>query len=177
MEWLYKGVKIRVVKGDITELDVEAIVNPANSRMIMGGGVAGVIKRKGGEEIEREAMGYAPVPVGKAVVTSGGRLKAKWVIHAPTMERPAMRTTLEKVRAAVTGALEAAVNRGIRRLAFPGMGTGVGGLRVYDAVKAMLESIKEAIDRGWLYEEIVLVAYGDENFREFKKALSDFTSQ
>jgi len=90
-ERTYKGVRIVVLTGDITKQEVDAIVNPANSMLVMGGGVAGAIKRVGGKEIEDESVKHAPVPVGEAVATGAGRLKAKYVIHAPTMERPAAR--------------------------------------------------------------------------------------
>ena len=93
-----------VQKGDITELKVDAIVNPANSSGYMGGGVAGVIKRIGGFEIEKEAVSKAPIPVGDAVVTTAGKLPCKYVIHAPTMKQPAMRIGVENVRLATRAA-------------------------------------------------------------------------
>lgn len=91
-ERIYKGVKITVTIGDITVQQADAIVNPANSQLTMGGGAAGAIKRAGGNEIECQAIKRAPIPVGKAVATTAGRLKAKYVIHALTMQRPAMST-------------------------------------------------------------------------------------
>ena len=172
-ETIYKNVRIRVAEGDITELDVDAIVNPANSLMIMGGGVAGAIKRKGGIEIEEEARRYAPVPVGEAVATTAGKLKAKYVIHAPTMERPAMRIGLENVEKATRAALLLADGLGLGSIAFPGMGTGVGGVPYYDAAKKMLEVVKEHVDKGTKLKEIILVAWGKEAYEEFKRALKD----
>ncbi len=172
-ETIYKNVRIRVAEGDITELDVDAIVNPANSLMIMGGGVAGAIKRKGGIEIEEEARRYAPVPVGEAVATTAGKLKAKYVIHAPTMERPAMRIGLENVEKATRAALLLADKLELESIAFPGMGTGVGGVPYYDAAKKMLEVVKEHVDKGTKLKEIILVAWGKEAFEEFKRALKD----
>lgn len=79
-ERTYKGVRIVVVTGDITQQEVDAIVNPANSMLIMGGGAAGAIKRVGGKEIEDEAVKHAPVPVGEPVATGASRLKAKYVV-------------------------------------------------------------------------------------------------
>jgi len=172
-ETIYKNVRIRVAEGDITELDVDAIVNPANSLMIMGGGVAGAIKRKGGIEIEEEARRYAPVPVGEAVATTAGKLKAKYVIHAPTMERPAMRIGLENVEKATRAALLLADKLELESIAFPGMGTGVGGVPYYDAAKKMLEVVKEHVDKGTKLKEIILVAWGKEAFEEFKRAFKD----
>jgi len=141
--------------------------------MIMGGGVAGAIKRKGGIEIEEEARRYAPVPVGEAVATTAGKLKAKYVIHAPTMERPAMRIGLENVEKATRAALLLADKLELESIAFPGMGTGVGGVPYYDAAKKMLEVVKEHVDKGTKLKEIILVAWGKEAFEEFKRALKD----
>lgn len=173
VETTYKGVRVRVVEGDITEMSVGAIVNPANSLLIMGGGVAGAIKRKGGVEIEEEARKHAPVPVGEAVATTAGRLKAKYVIHAPTMERPAMRIGLENVEKATRAALKLADKLGIETIAFPGMGTGVGGIPYYDAARKMLEVVKEHIDNGTGLKEIILVAWGKEAYNDFSRALRD----
>ncbi len=168
----YMGVELEVMKGDITKLEgIDAIVNPANSQMIMGGGVAGAIKRAGGKEIEDEARKHAPVPVGKAVATSAGRLKVKYVIHAPTMEYPAMRTTAEKVRAAVAAALSTCKELGIKSVAFPGMGTGVGGLDPKVAAEVMVDAIVKHISEGTTLERVVLVAYDDALYRAFREAV------
>lgn len=137
----HRGVTVEVVVADITRLKVEAIVNPANSLMIMGGGVAAAIKRAGGQEIEDEALKHAPVPVGKAVATSAGNLEAKYVIHAPTVERPAARTSANNVRKAVLAALEKAREVGVTSLAMPGMGTGVGGLGYDVAARVIAEAL------------------------------------
>ncbi len=154
---------IEVWQGDITALqNVDAIVNAANSLMIMGGGVAGAIKRAAGEEVEVEARRHAPVPVGKAIVTSAGRLapRIKYVIHAPTMERPAMRTTREKVRRATRAALEAALDKGIDSLALPAMGAGVGGLSIEESTEAMLDAIEDVYrEKGRLPKRIILVGF------------------
>ncbi|MEM2874579.1 MAG: macro domain-containing protein [Candidatus Hadarchaeales archaeon] len=128
--------------GDITRESADAICNPANSLMYMGGGAAGALKRAGGEEIEKEALRHAPVPVGRAVATTAGRLNARWVIHSPTMERPAMPTTQEKVRMAVLAALRCADEVGAESLVMPGMGTGVGGLSSADAAEAMISALR-----------------------------------
>ena len=96
---------MEAVMGDLTEMDAEAIVNPANSLGVMGGGVALAIRRKGGREIEEEARAKAPIHVGSAVLTTGGRLKARHVIHAPTMAMPAERIGIENVALATRAAL------------------------------------------------------------------------
>ena len=155
---------ILIKMGDITEEDCDAIVNPANSFGIMGGGVAKAIKIKGGEEIEKEAMVKAPFYVGQAVATSAGKLKCKYVIHSPTMEKPAMKISLGNVDAAVKAALRIAEELGIKSIAFPGMGTGVGGIRAEDAARVMIEECKKFDDL-----EIRLVAFDEELYNAFKK--------
>jgi O-acetyl-ADP-ribose deacetylase (regulator of RNase III) len=137
------NLEVEAEVGNLTGQATDAICNPANSLMYMGGGAAGALKRAGGSEIEREALKHAPVPVGKAVATTAGRLQAKWVVHAPTMERPAMRTDPEKVRRATLAALRCAEGVGARSLAIPGMGTGVGGVSFEDAAGAMVRAIRE----------------------------------
>jgi len=171
-EYSYRNVKITVITGDITKLKVDAIVNPANSMLIMGGGVAGAIKRAGGKEIEDEALTFAPVPVGKAVATKAGKLKAKYVIHAPTMEKPAMQTTAHNVKLATKGALDYAEHLGIRSVAFPGMGTGVGGLSLEEASETMLKQIKQHIDLRTSLKEIVLIGFSDELTFAFKATIN-----
>lgn len=148
---------ITVKRGDITTEDVDAIVNPSNSYGIMGGGVAWVIKKKGGQEIEDEAVAKAPIPVGTAVLTTGGTLKAKHVIHATTMEEPAKRIGIGNVRKATEAALLCASQNNIKTIAFPGMGTGVGGVDPQEAAEAMVEVIKNYSDSD--IEEVVLVGY------------------
>lgn len=168
------GVVLEAIMGDITKIAVDAIVNPANSLMIMGGGVAGAIKRVGGEEIEREARRHAPVPVGKAIATRAGKLPAKYVIHAPTMERPAMRIGIENVIKAVRAALEKAEELSIDSIAFPGMGTGVGGIPYDEATKAMVRTIKEFIREGRKApRRILLVAIDNRLYEQFCKAINE----
>ncbi len=171
MRITYRGVEISVVEGDITAQDVDAIVNPANRRLVMGGGVAGAIRRAGGEEIEREAVSKGPIEIGEAVATTAGRLPARYVIHAPTVRSPGGRASLSSARAATRAALRLADELNLESIAFPGMGTGVGGLRIFEAVRAMAEEVKGFIDEGTGLKRIVFVAYGEEAFREFQEAV------
>ncbi|MGC8812568.1 MAG: macro domain-containing protein [Candidatus Aenigmatarchaeota archaeon] len=157
---------ISVKKGDITEEECDAIVNPANSLGYMGGGVALAIKLKGGIKIEEEAIRKAPIRVGKAVATSAGNLKCKFVIHSPTMEKPAQKISLENVRLATKAALELAKKLKVRSIAFPGMGTGVGGIKAEDAAKVMVEECKKFEEL-----EIRLVAFDESLYKAFKEAL------
>jgi O-acetyl-ADP-ribose deacetylase (regulator of RNase III) len=155
---------IIVKKGDITEEECDAIVNPANSLGYMGGGVALAIKLKGGKEIEEEAVRKAPIPLGKAIATKAGKLKCKFVIHSPTMQKPAEKIPLENVRLATRAALELAKELKIKSIAFPGMGTGVGGIKAEDAARVIIEECKKFEDL-----EIRLVAFDENLYQAFKK--------
>jgi O-acetyl-ADP-ribose deacetylase (regulator of RNase III) len=135
-------MQIHIAKADITEMAVDAIVNPANSLGIMGGGVAGALSRKGGPSIQREAMSLAPIAVGAAVVTTAGRLWAKYIIHAPTMEEPGTIVGVENARRAARAALIAAALRGFDVIAIPGLGTGLGGLDPGEAARAMVDELR-----------------------------------
>lgn len=170
---IYKTVNMTVLTGDITEQKVDAIVNPANSLMIMGGGVAGAIKRAGGKEIEDEAIKHAPVAVGKAIAIGAGRLGARYVIHAPTMDMPAMRINKRNVQSAVGGALECARQLRIENIGFPGMGTGVGGLSLEEAARTMISEIRKHIDEGTSLNQIVLVGFTRDLTYAFEKAISE----
>ena len=135
-------LEIVIQQGDITEVQADAIVNPANTYGWMGGGTAGAIKEKGGQEIEKEVIDRGTMELGRAVATSAGKLPFKFIIHAPTMENPADKATSYNVAMAVKGALHLADDLKINSLAMPGMGTGVGGFLVAEAAKIMVEEIK-----------------------------------
>jgi len=159
---------IIVEKGDITKVDCEAIINPANSYGYMGGGVAGAIKRAGGVEIEKEAVSKAPIPIGKAIFTNSGNLSSSIIIHAPTMKQPAMKIKQENVEFAIRAALRLASEKKIKTIAIPGMGTGVGGVLMDDAAKVMIKVIKEYEKN---FEKIILIGFNDELVNAFKKYL------
>jgi len=141
------ALTVKIVVGDVTEFQGDAIVNPANSYGYMGGGVALAIKLRGGKVIEEEAVKQAPIPIGSAVVTTGGSLKVRAVIHAPTVVRPGDRSSPENVYKATKAALEKAVERGFKSVAFPLMGAGVGGVPPKEAAKAMYSAIREYSDK------------------------------
>jgi len=167
-------LKVVVKAGDITREKVDAIVNPANSFGSMGGGCAQAIKAAGGEEIEKEAISKGPTPVGMAVATGAGRLPARYVIHAPTMENPAESIDKDNVRAATYAALRCAKNLGVRSLAFPGMGAGIGGVAKKEAAAAMLAEIKRfSTEEKASLDSIILVAFDKELKKEFEVSLKD----
>ncbi len=159
---------IFVQKGDLTKIPCDAIVNPANSFGYMGGGVAGAIKRIGGVEIEKQAIAKAPIPVGAAVFTSAGSLPCDFVIHAPTMEQPAMRIGVDNVKHATRAALELGIELRIKKIAIPGMGTGVGGVAPEKAAEAIVSIAKRFEDK---FEKIILIDRNDEMIKSFQKYL------
>lgn len=162
-------MRITVKKGDITQENVDAVVNPANSLGFMGGGVALSIKKAGGDIIEEAAVKAAPLPFGSAVMTTGGLLKSRYVIHSPTMRRPSERIGIGNVRDSVRAALACAVENNLSRIAFPGMGTGVGGVNKQNAVRAMLEEIALFAEKSGSIEELMLVDIDDEICRFFSE--------
>ena len=159
---------IIIEKGDLTKITCDAIVNPANSYGYMGGGVAGAIKRVGGTEIEKEAISKAPIEVGKAVATTSGSLHCKYVIHAPTMKRPAMRIDVGNVRLATKASFEKGLKLNIKSIAIPGMGTGVGGVPADKAAEAITSLAKEFENK---FEKIILIDRNEEMIESFKKFL------
>ncbi|MFH0870121.1 MAG: macro domain-containing protein [archaeon] len=161
---------IEIRKGSIVTLQVHCIVNPANSFGFMGGGVAEAIKKVGGQGIEDEAIEQAPIQVGTAVMTGAGDLVCHKVIHAPTMHNPAEKSDSHKVMCAVKAALELAESEGMQSIAFPGMGTGVGGLDKQEAADVMVSTIKKAKLK--CIGKIILIDIDDEMVAAFEKAMN-----
>ncbi len=168
----YKGVEIEAFLGDITKLEVDAIVNAANTRLYMGGGVAGAIKRVGGKEIEDEAVKKGPIKIGEAVETTAGKLKAKYVIHSPTMELD-FKTDENKIRLAMKAALKKADELGIESVAFPALGTGVGGFSKDEAAKVMVDELKKHIDKGTKLKKVILADINKDQVEWFSKVISE----
>ena len=137
------SLHIQVIHGSVLQVDVEVIVNAANSHGLMGGGVAGVIRRAAGSQVEDEARQLAPISVGQAVLTSAGKTLFQGIIHAPTMPEPAMRIPVANVALATRAALTVADEHQFSSVGIPGMGTGVGGVSVNDAGNAMIWEIRQ----------------------------------
>jgi O-acetyl-ADP-ribose deacetylase len=162
-------VRLEVVEGDITALEVDAIANAANNALWMGAGVAGAIKRAGGEEIEREAVAKGPIQVGDAVATTGGRLKAKHVIHGAVMGQD-LQTNADLVRRTTRRCLEVAEELGADSLGLPAFGTGVGGFPLAECVEIMV-SEASAFEPQAL-ERVVFAVFGSEARNAFEAALT-----
>lgn len=135
-------IQVEILKGSILDVQVDAITVAANSLGIMGGGVAAVIKRAAGVEVENEARKKAPISVGEAIATSGGKTQFKGIVHAPTMSRPATRIPPENVYKATLASLRAADVNGFQSLAIPGMGVGIGRVPEEEAARLMLQAIR-----------------------------------
>lgn len=133
--------ELEVAEADITALGVDAIANAANNHLWMGGGVAGAIKRAGGEGIEREAVRQGPIEIGDAVATSAGRLPARWVIHGAVMGQD-LRTDADLVRRTTVSCLRIADELGAESLALPAFGTGVGGFPLDECARIMVEAVR-----------------------------------
>lgn len=162
-------MQIHVTNADITELEVDGIVSPANAQGVMDRGVAAAIRDRGGEEIQEETMARAPVPVGAAIVTPAGSLPAKRVIHTPIMDEPGTKIGAENVRRATRAALIAAHASEIATLALPPLGTDTGSISVEEASRAIVEEIRA--HRKAHPAEVYLVSNSAEIVATFEEAL------
>jgi O-acetyl-ADP-ribose deacetylase (regulator of RNase III) len=161
-------MELSVVEGDIAALDADAIANAANNQLRMGAGVAGAIKRAGGEEIEREAVALGPIEVGDAIATGAGRLKARHVIHGAVMGQD-LRTDANLVARTTRRCLEVADELGSRSLALPAFGTGVGGFPLGECARIMVGEAR-AFEPASL-ERVIFAVYGAEAATAFQAAL------
>jgi O-acetyl-ADP-ribose deacetylase (regulator of RNase III) len=162
--------RLELREGDITEVETDAIVNAANSALWMGAGVAGAIKRAGGRVIEEEAVRQGPIEVGEAVVTGGGALQARYVIHAAAMG-PDLVTDAAKIESATRNALLRAEELGLKSVAFPALGTGVGGFSYDEAARIMIEATKQHLAGQSGLEKVLFVLYGDQAYESFESCL------
>jgi O-acetyl-ADP-ribose deacetylase (regulator of RNase III) len=163
-------MELEVVAGDITALAVDAVANAANNHLWMGAGVAGAIKRAGGDEIEREAVALGPVEVGDAVVTGAGRLEARYVIHGAVMGQD-LRTDADLIRRTTTRCLEVADELGLESIALPAFGTGVGGFPLDECARLMVDAARAYEPRS--LRRVVFAVFGDEARRAFEAALPE----
>ncbi len=158
--------ELHLTQGDITEMDTEAIVNAANAQLVLGGGVAGAIRTKGGPSIQKECDQIGGTYVGGAVVTGGGNLKAKYVIHAvgPRMGEGDEDHKLEQ---ATLNSLIRADEKGIKSISFPAISTGIFGFPIDRAAKIMLRAVKNHLEGQTSLEKVVFCLYGQESYDVF----------
>ena len=161
--------RIVIIAGDLVEQEVDAIVNAANNELVLGGGVAGAIRSRGGPAIQEECDAHGSVQVGEAAMTSGGELPARHVIHAASMSLGG-RTTAESLRSSMDDAFRLARENGVKTIAIPAVGTGIAGFPMDDCATVMAASLRSAIAAGWRPSEVRFVLFGDGARRTFEAA-------
>jgi O-acetyl-ADP-ribose deacetylase len=161
---------VEVLDVDVTTLEVDAIANAANTRLMHGGGVAGAISRAGGTAIQAESDRKAPIGLGQAVETTAGELPARWVIHAATMELGGP-TSADIIRRATAATLWKAEELNARSLALVAFGTGVGGFPLEQAAEIEVEEVRRHLETGSRLERIVFAVHGDDARAAFERAL------
>jgi O-acetyl-ADP-ribose deacetylase (regulator of RNase III) len=165
-------IRMTVVVGDITDQRVDAIVNAANTDLVLGAGVAGAIRRKGGPAIQEECDRIGPIPLGEAAVTGGGSLPCRLVIHAASMGLGRL-TTEASLRASVRNSLARCVERGVASVAFPAIGTGVGGLAMSTCADLTLDAVRVHEGRHALPREVRFVVTDERAADEFRRAIAE----
>ncbi len=161
--------RIVIQRGDLTEMDTDAIVNAANNDLILGGGVAGAIRRKGGEDIQRECDAIGSIPIGYAAITTGGKLKARFVIHAASMQLGGQ-TSAESLRQATAHSLKIADDRGLKSISFPAVGTGVAGFPLKDCAEIMLREAAHHLKGETSLETVHFVLFDEAAEDTFRRA-------
>lgn len=169
-ELIVKNSKIKLVQGDITELDTDVIVNAANAQLILGGGVAGAIRRKGGPKIQEECDKKAPTFIGGAVITTGGNLKAKHVIHA-VGPRMGEGNEEEKLKNATLNSLKLMDEHDLKSIAFPAISTGIFGYPIDRCAKIMIATVKDCLLEDTQIEVVIFCLYTSSDFQVFEEEL------
>lgn len=165
---------LELVEGDITQQDTEAIVNAANEQLRVGGGVDGAINRAGGPMIQEEARKIGYCPTGKAVITTGGNLKAKYVIHAVgPIYRDGQHGEPELLASAYRESLKLASAKGIKSVAFPSLSTGAYGYPLAEAAKIALKTVKDYLAQHPEIELVRFVLFGPATYEVFAQALRE----
>lgn len=159
--------KIILLQGDLTEMETDAIVNAANNDLQHGGGVAGAIRRKGGEIIQRESDAIGSIPVGGAAITSGGALKARHVIHAASMQLGGL-TTAHALRSSTAHSLRIAAQKGLKTIAFPAVGTGIAGFPMQECAEIMLAEAATHLVGKTSIEKIYFVLFDADALKIFQ---------
>jgi O-acetyl-ADP-ribose deacetylase (regulator of RNase III) len=167
---------LELVEGDITEADTEAIVNPANAQLVLGGGVAGAIRTKGGPTIQAECNKISPTCIGAAVKTTAGNLKANYVIHAvgPRMGEGDEDT---KLKNATLNSLILADRDGIKTLTFPAISTGIFGFPMDRCAEILLQTTIDYLNAPTQLEKVIFCLYGLGSYKIFAKQLSVNSNQ
>ncbi|HEY2460663.1 MAG TPA: macro domain-containing protein [Candidatus Acidoferrum sp.] len=161
--------KIVICQGDLTDMDTDAIVNAANNDLVLGAGVAGAIRRKGGEEIQRECTAIGSIPVGYAAITGAGKLPARFVIHAASMQLGGT-TTPESLQHSTAHAFRIAAERQLKTIAFPAVGTGIAGFPVAQCAEIMLREAAQHMQTATSLDQIYFVLFDEQTCDVFSRA-------
>jgi O-acetyl-ADP-ribose deacetylase (regulator of RNase III) len=160
--------KVRILQGDITDRDLDAIVNAANNDLMLGAGVAGAIRRKGGPEIQRECDAIGRIALGEAAVTTGGNLTARLVIHAASMHLGGL-TSEEHLRLATRNSLKRADERKLTSIGFPAIGTGIAGFPMDRCAQVMLEEVRSHLEGTTSVQLVEFVLFDAEAYNIFQR--------
>jgi O-acetyl-ADP-ribose deacetylase (regulator of RNase III) len=163
--------KISLHQGDLTDADVEAVVNAANTHLLLGAGVAGAIRRKGGPTIQQECDAIGPISLGEAATTSGGQLKARYVIHAASMHLGGL-TTEGSLRDATVHSLKRAVEKQLASIAFPAIGTGIAGFPLDRCAQVMLEEVRKHLTGQTTLHQVLFVLFDAAALKVFQRTLT-----
>ncbi|MGH9686800.1 MAG: macro domain-containing protein [Candidatus Acidiferrales bacterium] len=168
--------RIEILQGDLTEMDADAIVNAANNDLQLGGGVAGAIRRHGGPQIQAECDEIGTIPLGGAAITSGGKLKARHVIHAASMELGG-RTSALTLRSSTAHSLRIAAQNRLRTIAFPAVGTGIAGFPLRECAEIMLREALRHLEGETTVGKIYFVLYDNEALSVFREVFAEMNSK
>jgi O-acetyl-ADP-ribose deacetylase len=168
--------RIFFMKGDITEVEVDAIVNAANNDLVLGAGVAGAIRRKGGPRIQEECDRIGSIRLGEAAVTTAGNLKAYYVIHAASMQLGG-RTTAESLRNSTRNSLLRAEEKGFKTIAFPAIGTGIAAFPMEECASIMISEVLEHLKSRTSLEKICFVLFDDIALKTFEETYKKLTAR
>ena len=163
--------KIKLRQGDLTDADVDAIVNAANNDLMLGGGVAGAIRRQGGPAIQQECDRIGPIALGEAAITGAGRLLARHVIHAASM-RLGDSTSEKNLRAATRNSLLRANENSLKSIAFPAIGTGIAGFPIERCAQVMLEEVRAHLGGPTTLERVDFVLFDRPSLKVFERVLA-----
>ena len=168
--------KIVLMQGDLTEMDVDAIVNAANNDLQLGGGVAGAIRRKGGDAIQMECDAIGSIPIGGAAITTGGKLRARHVIHAASMQLGG-ETTARALQSSTAHSLRIAAEQNLRSIAFPAVGTGIAGFPLEDCANIMLHEVAEFLKRSTAVGKVYFVLFDHPALAAFEKVRAEMAAR
>jgi O-acetyl-ADP-ribose deacetylase (regulator of RNase III) len=170
------NARVEILQGDLTEMDTDAIINAANNDLQLGGGVAGAIRRKGGPKIQAECDEIGPVPVGGAAITSGGILKARYVIHAASMQLGGT-TSAQSLRSSTAHSLRIAAQKGLKTIAFPAIGTGIAGFPMRECAEIMLRETAKHFEGPTSLEKVYFVLFDQEALAVFHSVCAEIQAK